>query len=191
VGSKAPKVLLEQYSTDISSKIGNYHYPVCLISATSNYLDKSGTEIETESPYYYFFNSTNDYQCTQDKNCPNEYSKLVKDRNECINDCNNDTSYIYEFKDICYKNCPPGTKLKNNNICEEVLICTNEVFYIIIETGECSNNCTALNFFNNICKINSDDPRAKDEMINTIRGDLLRGEINPLLIPKFLNQMKI
>jgi hypothetical protein len=54
VGSKAPKVLLEQYSTDISSKIGNYHYPVCLISATSNYLDKSGTEIETESPYYYF-----------------------------------------------------------------------------------------------------------------------------------------
>ena len=150
----------------------------------SNYIKFQENCYRRCEPNYYFFNSTNDYQFTQDKNCPNEYSKLVKDRNECINDCNNDTSYIYEFKDICYKNCPPGTKLKNNNICEEVLICTNEVFYIIIETGECSNNCTALNFFNNICKINSDDPRAKDEMINTIRGDLLKGEINPLLIPK-------
>ena len=54
VGSKAPDVLLEQYPTDISKIIGPYHYPVCLISATSNYLDKSGTNIETESPYYYF-----------------------------------------------------------------------------------------------------------------------------------------
>lgn len=54
VGSKAPEVLLEQYSTDISSKIGEHHYPVCLISATSNYLDKSGEDLEEESPYYYF-----------------------------------------------------------------------------------------------------------------------------------------
>lgn len=54
VGSKAPEVLLEQYPTDISKIVGPYHYPVCLISATSNYLDKSGVEIETESPYYYF-----------------------------------------------------------------------------------------------------------------------------------------
>lgn len=54
VGSKAPDVLLKQYPTDISKIIGPYHYPVCLISATSNYLDKSGTDVEAESPYYYF-----------------------------------------------------------------------------------------------------------------------------------------
>ena len=54
VGSKAPNVLLKQYPTDISKIIGPYQYPVCLISATSNYLDKNGTEIESESPYYFF-----------------------------------------------------------------------------------------------------------------------------------------
>ena len=150
----------------------------------SNYIKIGENCYRSCTPNYYFFNSTNDYQCTQDKNCPNEYSKLIKDRNECIYDCNNDTLYIYEYKESCYKNCPLGTKIKNNNTCEEVLICTDEVFYIIIETGECSYNCTAINFFNNICKINSDDPHAKDEMINTIRADLLKGDINPLLIPK-------
>lgn len=54
VGSKAPDVLLEQYPTDISKIIGPYQYPVCLISAISNYLDKGGIDAETESPYYYF-----------------------------------------------------------------------------------------------------------------------------------------
>lgn len=54
VGSKAPEVLLEQYHTDISKIVGAHHYPVCLIGATSNYLDKNGAEIEAGSPYYYF-----------------------------------------------------------------------------------------------------------------------------------------
>lgn len=54
VGSKAPDVLLKQYSTDISSIIGRNKHPVCLISAVSNYLDKKGSEIESESPYYFF-----------------------------------------------------------------------------------------------------------------------------------------
>lgn len=54
VGQKAPDVLIKQYHTDISKIIGRYHYPVCLISAISNYLDKSGADAEAESPYYYF-----------------------------------------------------------------------------------------------------------------------------------------
>lgn len=52
VGAAAPKVLMEQYSSDVSRILGTFHRPVCLISAVSNYLDKK-TEVN-QSPYYYF-----------------------------------------------------------------------------------------------------------------------------------------
>lgn len=52
VGAAAPKVLMEQYSSDVSRILGTFHKPVCLISAVSNYLDKK-SEIN-ESPYYFF-----------------------------------------------------------------------------------------------------------------------------------------
>ena len=52
VGAAAPKVLMEQYSSDVSRILGEFHKPVCLISAVSNYLDKK-SEVN-ESPYYFF-----------------------------------------------------------------------------------------------------------------------------------------
>ena len=54
VGAAAPDVLLSQYSTDVSRILGAFGKPVCLIGATSNYLDKSGVSQVENSPYYYF-----------------------------------------------------------------------------------------------------------------------------------------
>lgn len=54
VGAAAPEVLMTQYSTDLSKIIGKFGKAVSLICATSNYLDKSGNEVCSTSPYYYF-----------------------------------------------------------------------------------------------------------------------------------------
>lgn len=54
VGLAAPEVLLSQYSTDISEKLGKRKKAICLIGATSDYLDKKGNVITDKSPYYYF-----------------------------------------------------------------------------------------------------------------------------------------
>lgn len=54
VGAAAPNVLLSQYSTDVSKILGTYGKAVCLVGATSNYLDKQGAETTQRSPYYYF-----------------------------------------------------------------------------------------------------------------------------------------
>lgn len=54
VGAAAPDVLLSQYSTDVSRILGSFQKPVCLIGATSNYLDKSGISVVDKSPYYFF-----------------------------------------------------------------------------------------------------------------------------------------
>lgn len=53
VGAAAPQVLLTQYSTDISTILGKFGKAVCLIGATSEFLDKSGNSVCNTSPYYY------------------------------------------------------------------------------------------------------------------------------------------
>ena len=53
VGEAAPQVLLTQYSTDISSIFGKFGKAICLIGATSEFLDKKGSVVFDTSPYYY------------------------------------------------------------------------------------------------------------------------------------------
>jgi hypothetical protein len=53
VGAAAPQVLLNQYSTDVSSILGNYGKAVSLIGATSEYIGRDGSSLCDESPYYF------------------------------------------------------------------------------------------------------------------------------------------
>ena len=52
--------------------------------------------------YYYIDIITNKTYCTRDLNCPQEYSKLILKKRECINDCNKDNIYKYEYNGTCY-----------------------------------------------------------------------------------------
>ena len=40
--------------------------------------------------YYYYFDENNQYQCTVSNECPSQYSKLIRNKNKCIDDCKND-----------------------------------------------------------------------------------------------------
>ncbi len=53
IGAAAPKVLLTQYSTDVSKIFGQYEKAISLVCATSNYLDKKGNSVCDVSPYYF------------------------------------------------------------------------------------------------------------------------------------------
>lgn len=54
VGNSALKALLTQYSTDIRNIMMRHRdVVVCLIAATSEYIDKKGNEATPDSPYYY------------------------------------------------------------------------------------------------------------------------------------------
>ena len=83
-------------------------------------------------PFYYYFDSSNKYQCTDQYNCPNEYNKLIKERNKCINSCKNDNIYQYEFNNTCYKECPEGTisiNKDNNYFCEIEILNKTNIYY--------------------------------------------------------------
>ena len=49
-----------------------------------------------ECPYYFFFDKDiNKYYCTENKTCYGVYDKLIPERNECVNKCDN----LYEVQD--------------------------------------------------------------------------------------------
>ena len=150
---------------------------------------------------------------------------MVIDKKECIDDCNKDNSYKYEYNNICYENCPPGTKISTNNECKEnedeetdseeiksdesnsEELKTNESiseeiktdessseelknnednsdeFTIIFnQTEDYSNKCTGYKFFTYQCVIDFDNPNIT-YFKNIITEDLLKGNINSLIIP--------
>ena len=55
---------------------------------------------------YYYFNEKNEYICS---NCSGMNDKLILEKNRCIDKCENDNIYKFEYKNICYQKCPNGT----------------------------------------------------------------------------------
>ena len=66
--------------------------------------------------YYYFSKSNNNYICTTNYKCPEEY-KLIKQKNKCINQCKFDSIYKYEYNSSCYEKCSNNTIYEYDNFC--------------------------------------------------------------------------
>ena len=77
----------------------------------SNYLFLSDSKYKNncyeKCPYYYFFNENNDYICSE--NCYGNYNKSIIGKKKCIDRCDNDDIYKFEYNNICYEDCPNGT----------------------------------------------------------------------------------
>ena len=60
---------------------------------------------------YYYFNENNEYACTINNFCPQDFSKLIAQKKKCIDDCKKDDEYKYEYNNNCLKECPENTKI--------------------------------------------------------------------------------
>ena len=69
------------------------------------------------SYYHYYDKNINKSFCTHNLNCPDNYNKLIIQKNECIDDCSLDPIYKYEFNSDCYSECPNNT-INNSFYCE-------------------------------------------------------------------------
>ena len=70
--------------------------------------------------YYYYFNESDYYFCTENENCSGIYDKLVVEKSRCVDNCGKDNIFKYEYNNICYKECPKETIYnKFFNICLE------------------------------------------------------------------------
>ena len=98
--------------------------------------------------------------------------KLINERIECRDNCWNDETNKYMFENICYKDkCPYDTHslLSLKYYCEkDYLSCPENKPYELIRNKECITDCSINDFFNGICRPNTNYIKAKDDIINNI-----------------------
>ena len=94
-------------------------------------LENINTDIKTQFESY----NTMKNECSN--NCFNFNYKLIPSKGQCIEKCNDDTQYKYEFNNICYEQCPYDTYIisEDDNICKEELYCGN--YFYNFEKTEC------------------------------------------------------
>ena len=85
--------------------------------------------------------------------CPNNKNKFIINKNECIDKCINDDTYIYKYNNKCYQKCPLGIKNNNNFICKIIIICLDDSSFLLYNNS-CINECTIKDFLKQKCKIN-------------------------------------
>ena len=54
--------------------------------------------------------------CTENQTCYGIYDKLINEKDECVNKCEADDNYKYEFDKRCYKQCSDVSLNKNLKI---------------------------------------------------------------------------
>ena len=126
--------------------------------------------------YYYYNKDINKYYCTEFLECPKAYSKLIDIKSQCINKCEEDDEYKYEFRKRCYTECPEDTT-ENNYFCE--LNCPEEKPFEMISKQECVKYCSVKDLLDKECILNykSDDKdyeqKAHDIMIQNVEHDFI------------------
>ena len=90
--------------------------------------------------FNYYYESNNEYKCTDDNNCPTYLNKLIKEKKRCVDNCIDFN--LYEYKNECLSDCPNGTHIKNN-ICLEDLNCEQKGKYYNYDKTECIDNITS------------------------------------------------
>lgn len=104
VGSVAPQVLLTQYSTDISTILGEFEKAICLVGATSQFLDKKGNSICNQSPYYFLILGNQEHVGY----IRNGISTLLENNNDLIGNIESGfdygtPSYAFGIPDNCFQ----------------------------------------------------------------------------------------
>ena len=91
-------------------------------SCDANYILKPDvidtTNCVPKCKYFYYYTTIDQYKCTI---CPDEYNLFVNKKNKCINDCENDDIYKYQYSGECLDKCPIDTKSEEGKyICKDI-----------------------------------------------------------------------
>ena len=142
--------------------------------------------------YFYYFNSENEYTCTEENECPLNYSKFIDKKKKCIDKCSSDDTYQFEYNNKCVKSCPLETITDNINfICKDKEVSNDKKADEVINTNQNSQynkisdiiqNWSVENFFMGV--YNSEELKAidKDDIISNIREDIINHKIDSLLL---------
>ena len=70
--------------------------------------------------YYYYYTIFDQYKCTPSAECPKDYNLMIKEKKKCIDNCQNDDLYKYQYNGECLEECPNNTYYdENENKCKD------------------------------------------------------------------------
>ena len=103
--------------------------------------------------YYYYYNIFDQYRCTDNVQCPLDYSLLIRDKKKCVSNCKMDFTYQYQYNSECLKKCPENTNFNEFNICEDndINTCSLSTFKIDLNIQDIKVDnieLSAINFAN-------------------------------------------
>ena len=131
----------------------------------------NGTNCYEICPYYYYFDTEGIYHCTVEEKCPFKYN-LIPEKRQCIDDCKNDDVYNFTHRGICLDH-------------EYIPQCNDSSMYIERETGDCAEECDAIDFLFNYCGLRNNIPLNQDQvvtmLIEAIENGTLSGYIQEIL----------
>ena len=86
-------------------------------------------------PYFHYLSSENEYKCTNKSQCIGENIWFIKEKLECMDSCDNDDVYKYQYNGECMNECPESTLPNQDNVCiyKDISKCSfheNELFLI-------------------------------------------------------------
>ena len=109
-----------------------------------------------ECPHYYYFNELNQYLCTENEVCPENFNKFIPVYKKCIDECKKDRIYKYDYNNTCYDHCLSGTNETEDYIC------------IKDESGETIvYQCSHDNNLMSVCSLNSNNNTEIYDIITT------------------------
>ena len=165
------------YTCKNCSKIGNetnHECTSCKSGYDFNIFEKIGNCYNI-CEFYYYLDDMEKFHCTSEKKCPENFNKLIKEKNKCIDNCSKDNIYKYEYNFTCLEFLPTDVSMYTT----DYLIETTNI--ITLNITEIVNNsiCLPLDFLSKKCKLN--DPTKIDKMIEDIRNGIKSGNLNDLI----------
>ena len=123
----------------------------------------------------YYFDNYGNYICIDNNKCPEEFNKLIPERGECVDNCSLTIDYKYEFRKVCYDECPKNISYKSNlnqYFCE--VKCDKENPLELIEIEICTDFCSINDMDKKLCISKYKDEGPNEELIlSNIRKDII------------------
>ena len=133
--------------------------------------------------FYHYFDENiniNKYICTEDLKCPEPYSYLIHDQNECIKSCSETDNHKYQILlgKVCLVNCPNNFYEPDDRPKTCIPKCPEDSPFLLINSLECVSHCTIKQRQDQLCVtyyIYSKEVNYHifDEVISQTRNELL------------------
>ena len=71
--------------------------------------------------YYYYYSKYYEYKCTAGPKCPDDFNLLIQEKRKCIDNCQKDNIYKYQYNGKCVEICPNETqKNDTDHFCKDI-----------------------------------------------------------------------